>query len=681
MRDSRRAEEVYRAYLNRHELVSGGAVTADGIENGMAHTDPPGQVSVYAKLLGPSVSQAERGTPGTWLRSGLGGYLIDKGEVPQVRSPSGEWFASVRSHNIVLRSTRDGREQSLTHCGTTDCYWDIESQRLKRLAGRPQVLLHTANPWSPDSLTLLAYRRDITGVFRIPRIHWLKPFEEVDFAPFQKAGAELDRVEPVLIDIRSGRQLPLALPELEDRYLQWLGWHPSASEAVLIVYSRDLKCVEILAVSRETGATRTLLSECASTAVKNQLEDVFSGAHGFYLLADGRGYLWLSTRDGWNHLYRYDMDGRLLGQLTSGEWPVYEVSHLGTNGWVYFTGAVDKARPYDLHVCRVPLEGGAVEQLTQEPGIHDPRFAPGGEAFLDTHSSVDRPVRTDLKTADGAFVRTLAQMDISRLEAAGYRPAEEFTVKAQDGVTDLWGVLYKPFDFDPSCAYPVIEYIYGGPQIPVAPHFFSVYPVKFQNLLWALAQLGYITLCLDARGTPGRSKAFQDAVHGHWPAGLADHAGAVQQLCARYSWMDSERVGIYGHSWGGYASTCALMQAPDTYHAAVAYEPGYDPWHYILSEPYLDLPQKNRAAYEEADVIRQAGKIKQPLMIAAGTRYNLTTSSVMKMVRALIEAGIEHELIIVPDATHHFVGVEEDYLIGKLTGFFDRYVKNRMIAL
>jgi dipeptidyl aminopeptidase/acylaminoacyl peptidase len=749
------AEEIYDAYLNRHGLVTGGAVPANWTREGLwfvegapektvilqvdlntgktaplfdmarvraalraATGQEPGsrglpfdhftrakdgriefgyggarwrldpatsevermsEIGLYSKLVNRSISEAERLTPGTWLRSATG-YLVDKGEVPEALSPSGEWFASVRSDNIMLRSTQDGRELPLTSCGTPDRFWDIEAPRCGNLPSLRGMTFHTVDPWSPDSLALLAYRRDITEVFRIPRIHWLKPFEEVDTVPYQKAGAKLDRIEPVVIDVRSGRQVPVGLTELEDRYIQWLTWHPNESEAFLIVYTRDLKSVQIVAASRETGAIRTLMTESAPTAVKVQLDEVFSGAHGFHLLPDGEGFLWLSTRDGWNHLYRYDMKGRLLAQLTCGNWPVQEVSHIAADGFVYFTAAIDTARPYDLHVCRISLNGGKVEQLTQEKGIHDPRFAPGGQAFLDSHSSVERPLRTDLVKADGTLMRVLSEMDTSRFKAVGYTPAEEFTVKAADDKTELWGVMYKPFDFDPSRAYPVIEFIYGGPQTTVAQRFFAINSRKYLNLLWALAQLGYITVCLDARGTPGRSKAFQDVVHGNWAAGIADHAGAIRQLCTCHSWMDAQRVGIYGHSWGGYASTCALMQAPDTYHAAVSSEPGYDPWHYILSEPYLDLPQKNRAAYEEADLIRQAAKIQRPLMIVTGTRYNPVTSSVMKMTRALIEAGIDHECVIVPDATHHFVGVEEDYLLRKLTGFFDRHVKNRRVG-
>jgi dipeptidyl aminopeptidase/acylaminoacyl peptidase len=634
-----------------------------------------GHVDVGLKLGHGSASEAERLTPRMWKHNPFGGFLVDPTEVAELLSPSGEWFLSIQAENICLRATCDGREQRLTASGTPDRFWDIESPRIGLLKGRRDCAFHFANPWSPDSLTLLAYLRDVTGVFRIPRIHWLKPFEEVDFIPFQKAGARLDRVFPVFVDVRSGRELHVGLPQVEDRFIQLLGWHPDGTEALIIVYTRDMRQVEIFAADRSTGAVRVLMTERASTAVKIQHDAVFSGEHGFRMLADGSGFLWLSTRDGWNHLYHYDRNGQLIAQLTSGAWSVYEISHVGRDGFVYFTAAHDTARPYDLHVCRVSLTHRAVERLTRERGIHSATFAPGGEAFLDTHSSVDRPARTELVRCDGKSMRMLSRMDISRLQAVGYVPPEEFVVKAADGKTDIWGVMYKPFDFDPARRYPIVESIYGGPQMMIAQRYFAIDSIRHSNLPWALAHLGYITICLDARGTPGRSTEFHSVVYEDFTAGIADHVAAIRQLCERHPWMDATRVGITGHSWGGYFSTCALMQAPETYHAAVSSEPGYDPWHTILSEPYLDLPQKNRAAYERADVIRQAHRIRRPLMIITGTRYNPCTSNAFKMTRALIEARVDHELVVIPDATHGFIGAEEDYFLMKLTGWFDRHLQ------
>ena len=728
------AEEVYRAYLDRHEWVSGGSLPAQWSKAAFCFLDgapeettilrvdlASGEVAPLVDVaavrtaltaatgqepphwglpfdaftltedervaftyrgiswtFSPASGALEHATltdpPRTWKRST---YITDLQNVPEHRSPDGEWLTGIVDHNIVVRSTRDGTQRQLTDDGTTECFWDMESLRSGFMPGNAHTLptLVGVSPWSPDSVTLLAHRRDVSGVYRSPRIRWSTPFEQVDFSLLQKAGTTLDRIHPVFVDVRSGRRTPVALTEIENRYIQWLGWHPAGLEALLIIYTRNFKRVEIVAASRESGGVRTLMSETATTCVKNY-EALHLGEHGFCLLPEGSGFLWLSTRDGWNHLYHYDMEGHLVRQLTRGAWPVYSIEHVDADGFVYFCAACDSTRPYDVHVCRTPLKGGPITQLTQEKGLHAPAFAPDGLAFLDLHSSVDRPLRTDLMRANGSLIRVLSRMDISRLKSLGYIPAEEFTVKAADGLTDLWGVLYKPFDFDPSASYPVVEYIYGAPNI-TAERFFAVHRKRYANMPWALAQRGYIVVCLDARGTPGRSKSFLDFIHGNWTAGVADHAAAIQQLCERNGWMDANRVGITGHSWGGYFATSALIQYPQTYHAAVSYEGAYDPWDGITYEIFLDLPQNNRALYDQANLTQQAARIRGPYMMIAGTSYCPTTSGAMRMTRALIEAGIEHECVVVPDAGHHFKGAEEDYLLLKLTRWLDRHIKQR----
>jgi dipeptidyl aminopeptidase/acylaminoacyl peptidase len=610
-------------------------------------------------------------------------YLSVTTDVPEQPSPDGKWLASIHESNIVIRSSGSGRsvEMQVTRDGTPRCYWDMEATRIKVTTGR-RCGVGSITPWSPDGLTILAYRRDVTNVFRIPRINWLSTFEQVEYLPCQKAGAALDQITPVFVDIRSGRQIPVMLPNIADRYIQFLAWDLRGDEALIIVYERDMRRVDIFAARRGSGEVRTLLTESAQTFVKIWHDAMFSGEHGFRMLPDGSGFLWLSTRSGCNHLYRYGMDGKLVAQLTAGDSPVHEIVHIGDDGYAYFTASTDRHRPYDVHVCRVSLEGGSVEQLTRETGIHTPSFDPYGKAFIDTHSAVDRPTRAELRKSDGTRVCTLSTMDISGLQEVGYAAPEEFTVIAADGVTQLWGVIYKPFNFDARRSYPVIQYIYAGPQTVETPRFFAIDPTMMRSmtLLWALAQLGYIVVSLDGRGTPGRSKAFHDVVCGNWNAGMADHICAIQQLCARHTWMDSERIGITGHSWGGYFSTAALMRAPETYHAAVSYAPHYDPWSSILYEPYIGVPVTDRAAYDDADLIKSAQKIARPLMILAGSRDDNVFSTSMKMTRALIEAGIDHEFVVIPDASHHFDGAEERYLMMKLTGFFERHVKNRRLG-
>jgi dipeptidyl aminopeptidase/acylaminoacyl peptidase len=271
-------------------------------------------------------------------------------------------------------------------------------------------------------------------------------------------------------------------------------------------------------------------------------------------------------------------------------------------------------------------------------------------------------------------VRVLAKPTIDSLMALGWKPPEEFVVKAADGSTDLHGVLFKPFDFDPSRKYPVIEYIYGGPQTVNAPHAFTQSWVREQ----AYAQLGFITLVLDARGTPERGKAFQDVVYRNFGRNeIPDHAAALKQLGAARSWMDMSRVGIYGGSWGGYMTIRALVLAPETYHAGVATYPVAEMYDHAAGaiEGYMDLPDRNREGYEYGSSLRLFGNLRGNLMIMHGTSdVNATFSASMKIVDALTRANKQYELRIFPEVNHGLVPIY-DYWTEATRQFFVRHLK------
>ena len=602
-------------------------------------------------------------------------YLSFTTDVTEQISPDGTFSVSIRDHNIVLRTRANGIDRLLTSDGTSEVSWDVEADRVALTKGLAMTR-HSVSPWAPDGMVLAAYRRDVRDVPRRPRVRWTGPDEGVDFLPYEIPGAPLTSVEPVFVTVRTGGTTAVRL-DVNDSYIQLLGWHPEGSDALIVRYARNFRSVEIFRADRETGETRLVLREEGSSFVRIQHAAIYFGEHGFWILPSGSGFIWLSNRDGWDHLYLYDWNGQLVRQLTAGAWPVHDVAKIGGDGFVYFTSSIDTTRPYDVHVCRVPLVGGDIEQLTNAEGIHQPHFGPNAAVFLDTHSKVDRPARADLRETNGAWITTISTVDISNLEKTGYTAAEEFTVKASDGETDLWGVLYKPFNFDARIKYPVIESIYGGPQCMWAPRTFAAVS-KFWDLPRALAQLGYIVVCLDARGTPGRSRAFHEVACGDWGAAVADHALAIRQLCARNPWMDDSRVGIYGGSWGGYFATRALMYQPQVYRAAVAFSPGYDLRGSILVEPYLGVGEQNSTAHERADIVAQAGALKGRLMILVGTADFGCLPSALEMTHALINAGIDHEVVVIPEAAHGFVRPNDrNYFLSKLTGWFDKHVKRR----
>jgi dipeptidyl aminopeptidase/acylaminoacyl peptidase len=615
------------------------------------------------------MSESKRRVPQPYERSSR---LVDPATAYEVPSPDGTLFLSTAHHDLVVRSTVDGRAVRLTDDGTPEHEWRFDSPSLMSAAvggaGAPLC-------WAPDSRRVAAYKVDLRGVYQAPQVHSLKAQDEVVYRYMAKAGAPMERVSLHVVDVRGGAPVELDLGDTTDTYPVSVAWLPDSSAIVVFQLARDCKYARVLLADTTTGEARELFSERGESFLRIQ-HDVYSQLGepkvGLLLAPDGRHVVWQSDRSGWRHYYLYDLDGRLVRQLTEGDWPVEDL--LAIEGdYVYFTGHRDQTRPYDTHLYRVPLAGGEVEALTDGPGVHSVVFSPSWNQFLDKYSTPSEPPVVELRAIDGRRLAELSRTDISKLEAVGYTPPEQFTVTAADGETELWGVLFKPHDFDASKRYSVIEYIYGGPQSVTAPHGFVEWsPFNFGGkVAQSLAQLGYVTFVVDARGTPGRSKAFHDASYLRWANVLADdHAAAVQQLLVRHSFMDGERVGIIGHSWGGYSSFRCLADRPDVYKAAVASSPGFDPYNLLLSECYLDLPQKNPDGYRFAETFPLAASLEGGLLLAVGTSDHATWTDALKMSEALIRAGKLHELVVLPEAYHGYGTVHDTYFWRKVAGFF-----------
>jgi dipeptidyl aminopeptidase/acylaminoacyl peptidase len=510
-------------------------------------------------------------------------------------------------------------------------------------------------------------------------VKYLKLETDVEFAATIRAGGTLPVVEFFVIDVFSKRKVKIDLGDTRDQYLTMLDWLPDGSKVLLCRFDREYKSVEILAADPVTGKIRSVMTESGDTFIKNHQEVYSRGKEGFTLLPDGSGFVWESERDGWNHLYLYDMEGNLQRQLTRGAFPVLDVVAMDQkSGWVYLTAHGDAERPYDTHLYRVNLDGQGFAQLTKGKGQHSATLSPSKLFFVDTYSSVDVPPRTELRTVEGEMLRVLAEADISRLLALGWTPPREFTVKAADGETDLWGTMYFPYDFDPQKSYPVVESIYGGPQVTHVTRDFSVSSWPFPNFPRALANLGYITVMLDARGTPGRSKAFHDVVYGNWGRHeIPDHAAAIRQLAERHAFFDLDRVGIYGLSWGGYFTFRAMTQAPEIYKVGISASPGYDPYWLQLYEPYLGLPQYNKEAYDFASPFKDAGKIRGKFMQVGGTTDFILFREVIKMCDALVKAGVHHDVMLLPNQGHGYTGLSKDFYLEGMVRYFAEHLQGR----
>lgn len=600
------------------------------------------------------ISEAERAAPRTYQREGFMG--LGPMPSPEVPSPDGQWTASLRDNNLVLRGTVDGQEVQMTKDGTRTAFWDLEGALWQA--------------WSPSSEQLVLVKQHAEGMPTIPSIKWLQPLERAMEVFTIPAGSKLYRSELYLFDLHARQPLHIDLGDNQDRYLRPLAWLPDGSELIVARYNRLLSSVELLAVDAYTRQARTLMTERSDSFLTNHHEAIWAAETGFFLLPDGSGFLWNSERSGWDHLYHYDMNGRLVRQLTSGAWPVKDVLRVDQGkGWVYFTGHGDQARPYDTHLYRVGMNGRGLAQLTQGKGQHSPSISPSAEYFVDVFSNVDAPPQTVLRKADGTLLRSLGEADISRLQAVGWTPPKEYVVKAADGETDLWATIYFPSDFDPKRKHPVLEYIYAGPQIAWRPMDFGddLGPLgaivgRASNFPRALAQLGFLVVIMDGRGTPERSKAFHDAIYKNWGQfEIADHAGAIRQLGERLPAMDLDRVGVMGASWGGHYALRAMTQAPDLYKVGISQVPGYSSRRFILYEVYLGMPQQNKEIYDAADALALAPLLQGELLQIGGINDTGTQADMFQMTERLIRLGKQHRMMVYPNSGHGALGKTGEY--------------------
>ncbi len=609
------------------------------------------QLDTYAITQAPALSEEEkdRQIPQT-TRKPIYGW----GEVKEISSLDGRWFASIRDYNLWLRSDSGGRSVQLTTDGIQDYEWGEEFNWSDNWA-----------VWSPDSSKLAVMKQDIRKVEKIPVVHWLGSREEVEWRHRPTSWRSVPQVELFVVEIASKRQVRVGTGEERDQYIYILGWRPDGSELFFVRMNHAYKRLDLMAADPTTGATRVVLSETQKTF----LSPLWVAPPGFTLLPDGARFVWASERAEWNHLYLYGVDATLIRRLTEGVFPIVEVKAINAKtGWVYFTAHGDQQRPYDTHLYRANLAGNGLARLTQATGQHDIQFATSKEFFLDTHSTVERPPETELHRADGTLLQTLAKANIDALKELKWTPPEEFVVTAASRKTKLYGVLYKPYDFDPARKYPVIEIINGGCWSTIVPRRFTdVYDVGQP----AWAQLGFIVVLLDGRGTPERGKAFQDVVYGNVGRNeIPDHVAALRQLAEARPYMDSSRVGVYGYSRGGYFATRALLLAPEIYHVGVATSAPVDG---APDEEYLGL---NKEALEYASNLRLAGNLKGKLLLIHGTSdVNVPFSQTMKMVEALIRAGKPCDLVVLPEAHHDLSGTDERCELEAARRYFQEYLK------
>lgn len=590
-------------------------------------------------------------------------FVAVPGNPLEVPSPDGKVAVSRRGHDLWARSGE--REWALTSDGVPGHGYGygpdaMSYGTLMRKFGLPYM--PPALAWSPDSSKVLAHRTDQRDV---RKTHLVESRPADGGAPVTHTqhyaypgDADMPLAELVVFDVESGTTVfaqcaPLLMPEFSPIMAGWAWWSEDSTAVYFLSRPRDQHTLTLNRMDASSGEVTVVVSETGSNRVgPNQL---IYGMPIVRVLADE--VLWFSQRDGWGHLYRYDLHtGALLNQVTTGQWLVREILHV-SDGVVYFTASgLVPEDPYRRTVCRVALDGTAFTIVTDDSLDHVVTVSPNGEYFVDSSSTVDTPPVTVVRSWSGEVLVSLEQADISRLLATGWTPPERFRVKAADGTTDIYGVLYKPRDFDPSASYAVVDSVYPGPQVTRVEPCFD--PGGMGLDAEPLAALGFVVIALDGRGTPGRSKAFHDVSYGNLAAAgsLEDHVAALHQLAESRPWMDLSRVGVMGHSGGGFAAGRAVLAYPETYRAGVALSGSHDARYIGLGwAETVDGPD-NPSAWLRASNVEIADQLEGKLLLIHGELDDTVhPDHSLRMADALIAAGKEFELVIVPGAEHLFI--------------------------
>jgi dipeptidyl aminopeptidase/acylaminoacyl peptidase len=604
-------------------------------------------------------------------------------------APDSTLEAYVAGFNVWVRpyrregdTTQAGDSVQLTTDGARDWWYGAgppgPQAQLRRRPGNPPNLR-----WSPDSRRLVVYRQDVRGVAEMPYISYTSQRPRMFTQPYALPGdTAIPKPSLYVIDVRARTSTRVELPAQPTQIS--LGgtprdsaWTRDAERLHFTFITRGSKSLYLMEADAATGQSRVLARDSAATFVETSPRDPPS----WYTTNDGQTVIWWSERDGWAHLYRYDREGRVVNQITSGAWAVGWVAHVDEAArQVYFTarGREPGRLLYYAHLYRVNFDGTGLTLITPEDADHDVTFSPDGRFFVDTYSRIERPPVTVLRAApDGRIIRTLETADVSRLAALGWTPGEVFTVKARDGVTDIYGVMYRPTSFDSTRRYPIIDHIYPGPQVGSVGRW--AFSTGGEDR--AIAELGFIVVRIDHLGTPLRSKAFHDNYYGNFgDNGLPDHVTAIRQLAARYRWIDLDRVGIYGHSGGGFASTDAILRYPDFYKVAVSGAGNHDNRSYNIywAEKYQgllvrDTVRRNDNFAPSANASMAENLQGRLLLMHGDMDDNVHPAMTIQVVNALIRANRDFDLVMAPDRPHslnepYFVRRRWDYFVRHLAG-------------
>ena len=591
-------------------------------------------------------------------------------------SPDGKRAVFIRDWNLWVRDIATNQEKQLTKDGVKDFGYATDNAGWTS-SDRAVVL------WSPDSKKVATYQQDERQVGDMYLVEakaghpvlkqWKYPL------PGDKVVAMLHRV---VINVESGETVRFKMdPDyhramLGDNFsISDMQWSPDSAQLAFVSTSRDHKQAVVRVADSATGAVRTVFEETEKTH--------FESPAGWRVLWASNEILWNSQRDNWSQLYLYDLaTGKLKNQVTTGDGPVMQVARVDEKARVVFFVAHGREAgqdPYFRHLYRVGFDGRNQVSLTPDAGDHTPMLSPSGRLVIDTYSTCENPPVVVLRDGvTGRLVMPLEKADISKLLATGWKPPIPFSVKGRDGKTDIYGMLFRPTNFDPSKKYPIINNAYPGPQSgSVGGRSFAAARGDKQ----ALAELGFVVVSIDGMGTPGRSKAFHDTYYGAMGRDntLPDQVGGMKELAQRYPWIDIDRAAMWGHSGGGFIAADAMFRYPDFFKVGISESGNHDQRIYEddWGERYQGLLTKNPDGTDSYAVEAnqsEAKNLKGHLMLAHGLMdNNVPPYNTLLVVDALVKANKDFDLVLFPYQAHGF-GVDSNYMMRKRWDYFVKHL-------
>jgi dipeptidyl aminopeptidase/acylaminoacyl peptidase len=610
------------------------------------------------------------------VQRGQGGF---RGRNIEVISPDKTKAVFIKDFNLWVRDTKTNDQRQLTKDGIKDFGYATDNAGW---TGSDGAIVR----WSPDSKKIATFKQDQRSVGEMyltttnvghPTLKaWKYPLPgDKDIPMIHRCVVNVDDGKVIMFNIPADPHRASLSDDISSSgTFDDIDWNPDGSELAFLSTSRDHKQEKFRIANALSGEVREVFEE----VVKTQYESG-QGAINWRYLPKTKEIIWYSERDDWGHLYLYDAaTGKMKNQITKGNWVVTRLIKVDEkNRQLYFVACgTQPENPYFAQFYKINFDGKNLTLLSPGAGTHSISLSPSENYFIDTYSKPDVPAVAVLRDMNGKQITELEKGDISRLKAAGWKPPTPFSVKSADGKDDIYGIMFTPTNLDHNRKYPVVDYIYPGPQGgSVGSWGFSAARGDHQ----ALAELGFIVVLIEGTGNPDRSKSFHDK---YWPDmstnTLPDQVAGIRQLAQRYSYIDTAKVGIWGHSGGGFATAAAMFRYPDFFKVGISESGNHDNRNYEddWGERYIGLLTKGpdgKDNYEVQANQTYAKNLKGKLMLAHGLMdNNVPPYNTYLVIEALTKANKDYDLVVFPNAAHGF-GQYSPYMMRRR---WDYFVKN-----